>query len=266
LLPARGCSCAWSRLVSGQEGSEPVWEIHQEPGLPEEFWVLVSQDCDISAKAEPRVELLRGYWTADKSTLHTARLNSVRGFLLGERQRGDGKSEGLVVDATRRLLLEKSSLLELEPARELGTLDSSKARRFRQWLAQRYDRPAIPDVIVNAVQKPLVKALDKLSDDDELWRCLSGVEEVRFSVPSRTPPFDVALLFMKAPGARLSAVDELELKGWFEEVLTKEGVCRISGAVFRDASTVSLANYLAMERLSLDRFSLEGHGSEEGGS
>ena len=228
--------------------------------------MLVSQDCDISAKAEPRVELLRGYWTADKGTLHTARLNSVRGFLLGERQRGDGKTEGLVVDATRRLLLEKISLVELEPTRELGTLDPTKARRFRQWLAQRYDRPAIPDVIVNAVQRPLVKALEKLSDDDELWRCLSGVEEVRFSVPGRVPPFDVALLFMKAPGAQLSPVDELELKGWFEEVLTKEGVCRISAAVFRDASTVSLAAYLAMERLSLDKFSLEGHGSEEGGS
>lgn len=264
-MPAQGCSWAWSRLVSWEQGTEPVWEVRQEPGLPGELWVLVSQDCDISAKAESRVELLRGHWTTDKSTLHTARLNSIRGFLLGERQRG-GKTEGLVVDATRRLLLEKTSLLELEPARELGTLEPSKARRFRQWLAQRYDRPAIPDVIVNAVQKPLVKALEKLSEGDELWRYLADVEEVRFSVPGRTPPFEVTLLFMKAPGAHLSPRGELELQGWFEEVLTKEGACRLSGAAFRDASTISLAAYLAMERLSLDKFSLEGHGSEQGGS
>lgn len=34
--------------------------------------------------------------------------------------------------------------------------------KFSEWLARGYNRPAFPDNIVNAIQKPIVKGIDKL--------------------------------------------------------------------------------------------------------
>src|SRR5688572_17718306 len=81
LLPARATKYAWARLPSGASQEGP-WEISTREGHDDEWWVVASQDCDIASPAEPRVELVRAYWTADKGDIRNAGLNSARRFLL----------------------------------------------------------------------------------------------------------------------------------------------------------------------------------------
>src|SRR4051812_20523334 len=155
LLPASGTRHAWARLPTGAGSREP-WEIATREGHPEEWWVVASQDCDIASPAEPQVELVRAYWTTDKSDIRNAGLNSARRFLLLRRPSKTGGEEGLIADATVRTFVEKEALVEDSPLAEAPRADAATVARFRSWLARRYDRPAIPDPIVRAVHKPLV--------------------------------------------------------------------------------------------------------------
>lgn len=259
LLSARGTEHAWVRRREEGTESPEGWEWVNEPLAPEEWWVLVSQDCDIAAKAatEPRAEFLRAFWTTDKGTIRQARLNSARRYLLARRLRGDGKEEGLVVDATVRLLLEKASLLELHPADQGVSLEREARRRFGEWLARRYARPAIPDVLVSAIQKPLVEALRVLKQDDSLWRCLDSIAEVRFSVSEDPPPYAVSLVCILAEGNELGPLEEADVQGWFAEVLDGREQTRLDTVEFRAPESISLADYLARQPLSLGEFSLE---------
>ena len=107
--------------------------------------VVVSQDCDIyaSVKNEPRVEAITARWTSNSSELYTARKgNSARLFLLQEREK-----RGLVADARRRIHLDKTALLgaTFEPALN----DEASRTRFANWVAGRYNRPAIPNDLVD---------------------------------------------------------------------------------------------------------------------
>lgn len=258
LLTGETLSHAWSRRKVPQPGGDSTWEVVTEPGKPGEGWVVATQDCDIASKDEPRLELLRTFWTPDKSLIRSARLNSARRFLLAERSPPGAKPEGLLADATVRALVEKECLLHLSPAATPARLDPEGLRRFRQWLARRYDRPAIPNAWVDAIQKPLIQALRNLKDDDPVWQCLERVDEVRFSAAGEAPPLQVSLLFVRAEGAQEDALGEAEVYGWVEEVLGVQGEVRVAGAAFRGRSEVSLQDYLRMERLSLDEFSLAG--------
>jgi hypothetical protein len=258
LLAGESLSHAWSRRKVPRPGAEATWEIIAEPGKPGEGWVVATQDCDIASKDEPRLELLRAFWTPDRSLIRSARLNSARRFLLAERPRQGAKPEGLLADATVRTLVEKECLLHLSPASTPERLDPEGLRRFRQWLARRYDRPAIPNAWVDAIQKPLVQALRELKDDDLVWQCLQRVDEVRFSVAGEAPPLEVSLLFVRAAGTQEDVLGEADVCGWVAEVLGARGEVRVAGAAFRGRSAISLQDYLNMERLSLDEFSLEG--------
>lgn len=257
LLPAHGTEHTWARRREVEPGAGPVWEWERTPCASEDWWVLASQDCDIAAKAESRVEFLRAFWTADKSTLRAARLNSARNHLLARRTRVAGKEEGLVVDATVHLRLEKESLLELSPSRNEAPLTPEGRRRFAEWLARRYSRPAIPDVLVRAVQKPLVESMRELKEDDELWLHLDKLDQVRFSVLEDAPPFTVSLLCLLASGSELSPLDEADVQGWFSEVLDGQEDTRLAAVEFRSAESISLADFLSRTPLPLGEFSLE---------
>ncbi len=259
-LMAQGTRYAWLRRDAGGAEAQKAWSVASQDGHPDEWWVVASQDCDIAAKAESRVELLRASWTKDKGAIREARLNSVRKFLLRSHQLPDGKQEGLIADALVRVHVEKDSLLELVPSAGLPRLDASTLGRFKSWLARRYDRPAVPDPIVDAIQKPLVVAIRQLPDNDPVSPLLDQVSEIRFHTPDAMAPFRVSLLFILPKDAPLKPADELEVLGWMEQVLTGNGKVRIDATNFRDLGSIDVASYLGMTRLALDEFSL---GSDE---
>ena len=254
LLVTPGPLHAWNRRNTGAASR---WEVVTEERPADTGWVLASQDCDIAAKDEHRVELLGTFWSTDKGLLRAARLNSARRFLLLQRQGAPGRPEGLVADATVRLLLEKHSLLELAPASQWEWRGQRELQRFREWLARRYNRPAIANALVDAVQKPLVEALRKLKDEDELWQWLDGTEEVLYAATGAVAPFEVSLLFVRKQGAREDPLGEAEVLGWVAEVLNTAGLARLAAGAFRGMDAISLADYRVMERLTLDEFSLE---------
>jgi hypothetical protein len=240
-----------------KEGTAERWESRAQATAPGEWWAVASQDCDIAAKAEPHVELVRAFWTTDKGAIRMARLNSARRYLLARRSRAGHPEEGLIADATVRLLVEKSSLLEVRPAQDVVDLDREAKRRFGEWLARRYHRPAVPDSLVHAIQKPLVESLRALKQDDPLCRLLEALDEVRFSVLEDSPPFHVSLVCITAQDSAWSPLDEAEIRGWFAEVLDGKEQTRLKAVEFRSPASISLADYLALRRLALDEFSLE---------
>jgi hypothetical protein len=66
-------------------------------------------------------------------------------------------------------------------------------------LTRRYDRPAIPDRIVAAFQKPMNKRMDRLEKKQAaiVETFSQVVSEMRISIPANEePPFAIALLLV----------------------------------------------------------------------
>ena len=235
-------------------GEDQGWSSTDDT-VADALLIAVSQDCDIyaSPKAEPRVEAMTARWTKDRNEIHTARKgNSTRLFLL---QESDDKA--LVADARRRVQIDKNALrgMTFKPAFE----DQRTRTRFARWVAGRYDRPAIANELVDAVQKPIVSAMNTLvSKNETLLGILKRVAELRFSVGVGQAPWTLHLMGMIDEEDELSAEEEAELGGWLEEVLVVEGgPIKDIALAFRTESNISLRDYLQTTHLQLDHFSPE---------
>jgi hypothetical protein len=245
---------AWLVPVKGG-----AFEVTTSP-LGDEFAVIVSQDCDIAREPElePFVEAMAARWTDDKGELHRASTNATRRFLLGYRDL-NGVQEGLIVDATRKLQIAKKVLLERFPLNDAPTISASRAERFPRWLAARYNRPAIPDPVVRAVQKPVVDAISRLGATDGKRSILDRITEIRFVADGEVPPFDVELLL-------ICYEDEDQPPNWDEDLATIGGwLCHVIGEAGAVATiswtswtprTISLETYLSSKPLPLDHFTL----------
>lgn len=113
-------------------------------------------------------------------------------------------SARLTAKASYRLLIRKQDLAALTPAPWPSTAE--RFARFVRWLARRYDRPAIADELVAALD-PINRVLTRLDvDQPGLTAMLSeAIQDWRFSLPSREePPFDVQLILILS-GDTLSA-------------------------------------------------------------
>ncbi len=75
--------------------------------------------------------------------------------------------------------------------------DKVTPRKFSNWLAKRYNRPALPDDIVNAIQKPIVKAIDKLPQAHHLHQVLDGIDELLFFLRNDAVPFQIEMIFLR---------------------------------------------------------------------
>ncbi|WP_168165110.1 hypothetical protein [Anaeromyxobacter dehalogenans] len=224
--------------------------------------VVASQTCDLARNpaSDPEVECLRAFWTSKERIIRPAASNSGRHFLLRERVDPDGKKEGLIADATARVLVTKESLLQFAP--DQGCANAQTERRFREWLGRRFSRIAIPTAHVEAIQRPIVEAL-KLEDGDEsILPLLRGVKEVLFAVGNDAVPFQVHLLFLAEEGLTddeaLSAADSERLGAWFGEALAAAGEAELHDWELVDTGSLSLRDYLAFTPLPLDEYSLEG--------
>jgi len=181
----------WNSLAD--ERAEPgVVTIDYAEVAADEILIVASQDCDLDARGvtEPYVEALVCRITSDANILRAARRNSSRWFLVdGER--------GLVAYAMDRLQIDKRVLRVLTPQSWPST--NEHFTWFRRWLARRYDRPAIPDPIVDAFQRPVNVRMDRLEKQqpDVLTAFNAVVGELRISLPaSEKPPFLIDVLLL----------------------------------------------------------------------
>jgi len=237
---------AWLTRSAG--GWELASEVLEGAGL-----VIISQDCDVFAalKSEPRVEAIAARWTDDRTTIHTARKgNSSRLFLLREQ----GK-EALVADIRYRVAVDKQALL----GQSFETIfqDERARMRFSNWVARRYNRPAIPNDLVEAVQKPVVRAVGQLArKGDAPFETLERIAEIRFAV-SGERPWIVDLFFLIEPGEAIDAEEEAEVAGWIDGVLAGGGAVSTTRPFFLTETSISLHDYLSTTQLQLDHFSPE---------
>ena len=150
--------------------------------------------------------------------------NSVRHFLLRERK-VDGIDEGLIADSAMRVQLDKAALLQINPSACFESTDEHTARRFRDWLGKRYQRPAIPDEHVAAIQRPIVNAIGKLSAKDKIQVLLQGVKEILFLATGDSEPYQVQLVFLRMkqiPNPYAQKMNSRNLEaGW--EMFSKRG-------------------------------------------
>jgi hypothetical protein len=232
-------------------GGATSWDLGDER-LPDAKLVVASQDCDIKAReaTEPFVEALVVTRTTDRGQLHEAKKgNSARRFLL----KMDGEA-GLIADGRRRALIEKRSLLAVQFNPAFAPEDGQSRRRFAEWLGGRYSRSAIPEASVQAVQKPVVRALEKA--DAETRRRLDEVDEVLFRVLKRASLLVVDFVLL-TDGAEMDPEDEAELTGWLDEVIAESGLVTEIRVAFRTPAALTLHDYTELTRLELDHFSSE---------
>lgn len=145
----------WNGRPSG--GAEPATVEQRRPRADEQY-VVISQTCDIGASAEqePYVEAMLCRVRKQPKFLARAARNSARWFVVDI-------DSGLVVEAKYRVQIAKELLIDLEPRPWPGS--AQQLDRFVRWLARRYDRPALPDALVEAFQKPIEQALEQLDAD-----------------------------------------------------------------------------------------------------
>ncbi len=219
---------------------------------PSDRLVVITQTCDIvrSPNVEPTVMTMRAFITENKSILGAAASNSTRNFLLDP-------DRGLVVDATVVSLIEKPFLATLTP--EIGAADPETQRRFGLWLGHRFNRPALPDRVVEAVVIPILESLRTMQEEeDEDWHIFDEVLEVRVARIVGDLPYDVRLLFI-IPEAGLSdrGVGLARLTGRMREWFAPE-TARLVNAQPITYRTISVADYQATDRIYLDFYTYHG--------
>ena len=214
--------------------------------------VVVTQTCDIvrSPNVEPTVMTMRAFVTENKNILGAAASNSTRNFLLDP-------GRGLVVDATVVSMIEKPFLATLTP--EVGAPDPETQQRLASWLGHRFNRPALPDRVVEAVVAPILEHLRAMQDEgDEDWHILDEVREVRIARIIGGLPFDVRLLFI-VPETGLSdqGVGLARLAGRMREWFDPQAA-RLVNAQPITYHNITVADYHRTDRIYLDYHTYRG--------
>ncbi len=202
LFEASSLYFQYNELASPNSGSLTAPRAKKEKA---DKLVLITQTCDIKSKVESRVEaLICKLHKGKQDFLANADGNSIRWFLI------DPRTE-LVAYAAYRLQVEKAILQRLTPEPWPG--DATRLQRFRDWLARRYDRPALPDKMVDHFQKPLEAVLKRFNEDqpDVGLTFNRAVREIRVRQPdSDNPPFRLRLLLMLHRGTSQDQAEAID--------------------------------------------------------
>lgn len=190
LFGASTLSFSWNDLSLDGEGNERITKEERQVKSGEKL-VLISQDCDIKASVdkEPYVEALICKRYNQKFVDRVSR-TSARWFVVNP-------TTGLVAEAKYRLSLAKRVLSQLLP--EPWLAGSTRLDSFVRWLGRRSDRPAIPDPIVDAFQKPFESSIAELRQEmPEVFTAFNRVvSDIRISLPqSKVPPFEIHLVLL----------------------------------------------------------------------
>ncbi|MDA8219032.1 MAG: hypothetical protein M0Z94_15615 [Dehalococcoidales bacterium] len=126
--------------------------------------------------------------------------------------------------AAYRLLLDKAALLTITPEPTFAPDDRRRRRRFAEWLGRRFDREPLPDDIVEALQRPILKAIRALSQLDDKRRLIDSIKEVRFYHERNAEgTLEVELLLFPEDEGGINAEGALVVAGWFDGVLRDAG-------------------------------------------
>src|SRR6266516_4150654 len=138
-----------------RRGTPPAWAANFKTLKADDFVVVASQNCDIKKKEEeePRIEVVRAFWTDNARIIDFTGNNTVRYFIF-QVQEAVGHRESLVAEARTRIHIDKKCLLDLAPQSAFIDGDVERPVRFASWLGLRYDRPAVPAALERAVQNP----------------------------------------------------------------------------------------------------------------
>ena len=182
--------CFTLNKLSDLDANEPITQ-HRRKTKSDEKFVLITQDCDIQAleDREPYVEALLCKHQKQKF-LSKIGPNSARRFIIDF-------DTGLVAEAIYHVPIAKQVLKTLTPEPWPGS--PKRLEQFVRWLARRYDRPALPDTIVEAFQKPVEGVLARLDEERPDIRATfsMAVHEVRIKLPaSENPPFGIRLVLL----------------------------------------------------------------------
>lgn len=281
MLPATSARKSWLEFSTVHEDTQEdrqqnaflatstIWNLQQVLLNENDWLIIVSQTCDIQRppSLEPYVEAMTAYWTTDRSLIHAAGKNSVRHFLVTRRISSEGfVGSGLIVDATIHIQIEKESLLKCSPQESFPEDDILTPRRFSRWLGRRYNRPALPDELVVAVQKPIVKAIGKLHKTSPLHRILDGISEILLLPDDETEDDSVDMLFIRNERSNALIVtdeDEAVLLEWVDEVLQKEGKVVLGTGAVLGLKEISAYDYANAYELPTDQYSLAQDESEQ---
>ncbi len=246
LFVAPSVSFAYNDLEQSPEGNPISVKTVRVP--PDSKLVVVTQTCDIVARSnvEPCVEAMACI-DADQARVRSWDRNSARYFPI------DPES-GLVASAQSRLQVSKQVLATLTPMP--WPSGSDRYNRFVRWLARRYDRPAIPDVLVNNLQSPIqnvLRQIDKRSPDTgDAFN--HAVYEVRALLPrNEHPPFDVQLILL-VTGDSLGQEEANAIDAFWDKVLevTDPSIIRLSPRRIVSPDKLSVRDYEESTALYLD--------------
>ncbi len=221
-------------------------------GKAKERLVIVTQTCDIvkEPRIEPTVQAIRAFITTTTETLRRAGGSSKRQFVLDE-------TRGLIAEMSPIVTIEKPVLLDFTP--EPGAGDEATRKRFADWLADRFSRPAHDDEVVGAVIKPILDLLRQMQNEaGPDLAALDHVNEVRFVKLQGQPPYDVRLLFMvdeaepRDGGAALAQLIG-RLQGCFDKAKA-----RLVAWDVASTSDILLSDFLATDKLDLDSYTYRG--------
>ena len=208
----QGCliSASLAMLLYKDLATETVEGIPQEGiGL-----VLATQDCDLVKPSDklPFIEAIQ-YQHMTEKFVKGVMAHDARFFVLD-------RDECLVADRNHAVQIEKEALLAhaVTPDAPCGG-NASRAARFARWLGARYDRPALPDQLVEQLSSPLGDALKKLAGPGKKYAALNAdLREVRVVGDLEKQPFEVTLIFLlradaDVEQARVAVAEVLERAG-----------------------------------------------------
>ena len=165
-------------------------------------WVVCTQDCDLRSSStdsqQPTIELRP---VLDEDPPPDWGIRSRR-FLL---------DEGAYIDADApRCVVTPALLSMMRPGRE-APLGEARSRAFKTWLGLRYDRPAVPDHLVD-----LAREIARRCSGGRGRKISEQVHDVLMQFDDSAQPVQVALFGVIANGADSEAV-----RAWLAEVATR---------------------------------------------
>ena len=192
---------------------DPV--VMDELALSDRKLVLATQDCDLVKPADklPALEAILCF--VDQGRARRTRPNDSRFFVLNP-------SAGLLADRAHITSFTREALDALPPPEGSPFAgDSRLARRFARWLGARYDRPALPNEIHEALTRPLKAATERFCQPGRSHEWLNDqLHEVRVAGEfGEPPPWEVMLLFVLGHEAE---VDRCQVA--IAEILVEAGI------------------------------------------
>jgi hypothetical protein len=244
------------RNHQGGEGQAEGIVVDPRAIKQKETLVVASQDCDITAseEQEPNIEALVCAVTKHQGYLDQIDRNSARYFVVD-------RAAGLVAFAKYRVHISKKALQHFTPI--AWPSSNERFARFVRWLAWRYDRPAFPDELVQALQAPIGNALAALYDEhpDVGTTFTRVVKEVRANLPhEETPPFDIALVFLvHSAGLTVEEADAIHRSFEAMKTAVDQDVVHLDPELrVVDEEQMSVAEYRATRPLFLEYLTYQG--------